>query len=108
MFIRSLDAIDRLCVLRFAAAFLWVDLTLGGPERAFLVALADELGVPSPDVDALLAAPPLPDDVDPARVDATVAPAVRDAALRAIAADGHVDGAEMSLFHILDELLPAA
>jgi len=102
---------DRLTVLRFVAAFLWSDLDLDEHERAFFSDFAHELGVTSAR-DASLAlglveAPPDPDEVDPTRVPAALAPAVRDAALRAIAADGRVRPKEMALFDLLDELLPA-
>lgn len=106
-----MSANDRLTVLRFVAAFLWSDLDLDTHERAFFADFARELGVTSAS-DASLAlmlvdGPPDPDVVDPTRVSAALAPAVREAALRAIAADGLVRPKEMALFDLLDELLPA-
>jgi uncharacterized membrane protein YebE (DUF533 family) len=94
--------------LRFAASFLWADLAIDARERAFLESLADELGVPDGRAVTahLLAAPPPPEVVDPARVRPDLAHAVRAVALRAIAADGHVAEREMDLFDVLDELLP--
>jgi uncharacterized tellurite resistance protein B-like protein len=97
---------DRLKLLRFAASFLWADLTIAEPERTFLLALADELDVVDEAARALIERPPSAEEVDPARVDASLAGAVRDVALRAIAADGHVAKKEMQMFHLLDALLP--
>src|SRR5262249_1589837 len=37
---------DRLCILRFAASFLWADLEVDLAEHAFFLDLARELGVP--------------------------------------------------------------
>jgi hypothetical protein len=100
---------DRLCVLRFAATFLWADLELDLAEHAFFVDLATELGVPHgslPSVIELLSSPPEPEDIDPTRVSPTLAATVRNVALRAIASDGRVLPGEMELFDLLDELLP--
>jgi hypothetical protein len=102
---------DRLCVLRFAASFLWADLSVDLAEHAFFVALAEELGVPRaalPDVVEMLHVPPEAEHVDPTRVSPALARTVRDVALRAIASDGRVLAREMELFDLLDELLPAA
>ena len=104
-----LHADDRLCVLRFAASFLWADLELDLAEHAFFLELATELGVPDgslPSVVDLLSSPPEPEDVDPTRVSPALAATVRNVALRAIASDGRVLPREMELFDLLDELLP--
>ena len=104
-----LPTADRLCVLRFAASFLWADLEVDLAEHAFFVDLARELGVSRaslPGVAELLALPPLPEEVDPTRVSPKLARTVRDVALRAIASDGRVRPREMELFDLLDELLP--
>jgi hypothetical protein len=100
---------DRLCVLRFAASFLWADLSVDLAEHAFFMTLARELGVPRAafrDVVEMLAAPPDAEHVDPTRVSPGLARTVRDVALRAIASDGRVLPREMELFDLLDELLP--
>ena len=100
---------DHLCVLRFAASFLWADLELDLAEHAFFLELAAELGVPQeslPAVVDLLSSPPAPEDVDPTRVPPALAATVRSVALRAIASDGRVLPREMELFELLDELLP--
>ena len=104
-----LPSADRLCVLRFAASFLWADLSVDLAEHAFFLALARELGVPRaslPTVLELLYLPPDAEDVDPTRVSPALAGRVRDVALRAIASDGRVLPQEMELFDLLDELLP--
>ena len=104
-----LPAADRLCILRFAASFLWADLSIELAEQAFFVALAHELGVPDaalPAVVEMLARPPEAEQVDPTRVSPRLARAVREVALRAIASDGRVLSEEMDLFDLLDELLP--
>ena len=111
MLIPPLDlAADRLSVLRFAATFLWADLSVDLAEQAFFVALARELGVPRAALPGvvvdMLSAPPPPEDVDPTRVSPMLARTVRDVALRAIASDGRVLAREMELFDLLDELLP--
>ena len=95
-------------VLRFAASFLWADLHLDDTERVFLAELARELDVGgTPDeIEALLAAPPPPEDVDPSSVAPGTADLIRHMALRAIAADGRVGSEEMTMFELLDELLP--
>jgi hypothetical protein len=100
---------DRLCILRFAASFLWADLDVDLAEHAFFVTLAHELGMPRaslPSVMELLHAPPEAEHVDPTRVSPSLARTVRDVALRAIASDGRVLPREMELFDLLDELLP--
>jgi hypothetical protein len=97
---------EKLQLLRFAASFLWADLTVANSERAFMLDLANELEVDAQAALALLARPPSADDVDPARVPTALANSVRTVALRAIAADGHVAPEEMTMFHLLDELLP--
>jgi hypothetical protein len=102
---------DRLRILRFAASFLWADLNVDLEEEAFLLALAHELGVPPaslPAIVEMLASPPEPEQIDPTLVSPELAAAVRDVALRAIAADGRVMPREMELFDLLDELLPRA
>jgi hypothetical protein len=104
-----LPTADRLCVLRFAATFLWADLQVDLAEHAFFLALAGELGVPPsalPAVVAMLSSPPAAEQIDPTRVSTELAATVRDVALRAIACDGRVRSPEMELFELLDELLP--
>jgi hypothetical protein len=106
-----LPSSDRLCILRFAASFLWADLVVDLAEHAFFLALARELGVPRaslPTVIGLLSLPPRAEDVDPTRVSPALAGTVREVALRAIASDGQVLPREMELFDLLDELLPGA
>lgn len=101
---QALSPHSRATVLRFAATFAWSDSRLGARERAFLLDLADELDLElAPE---LIAHPPRPEDVDPTRVDPALAAHVRDAALRAIAADGRVKNRELAMFDLLDELLP--
>lgn len=102
---------DSLCVLRFAATFLWADLHIDLAEHAFFLELAATLGVPAsslPKVVDMLAIPPDPQQIDPTRVSPRLAATVRDVALRAIASDGRVVRREMELFDLLDELLPRA
>ncbi len=100
---------DRLCLLRFAATFLWADLEVDLAEHAFFLDLARELGVPRgslPRVVDMLDSPPAAEDIDPTRVSPALAATVRNVALRAIASDGRVLPREMELFDLLDELLP--
>jgi hypothetical protein len=102
---------DRLCILRFAASFLWADLYVDLAEHAFFVDLARELGVPAaslPSIIDMLSSPPEPEEIDPTRVSPALAATVRDVALRAIASDGRVLPREMELFDLLDELLPSS
>jgi hypothetical protein len=104
----SLSDAERTLVLRFAASFIWADCKVAESERRFLADLATELDVAdaTDEVERLLSRPPTPEDVDPAGVDPAVADVVRQAALRAIAADGNVDDDEMTMFDLLDRLLP--
>lgn len=102
----SLSSADRLHVLRFAASFVWADFEVAASERRFLEDLARELDVDASEVARLLERAPTPEDVDPSSVSGPAADLVRHAALRAIAADGRVDDAEMQLFELLDDLLP--
>jgi hypothetical protein len=104
----ALSSTDRKHVLRFAASFLWADLEIAESERRFLTELARELesNDPHEEVAGLLAHPPVPEEIDPASVPPALADVVRHAALRAIAADGKVDGEEMRMFELLDDLLP--
>lgn len=104
--VMQLSKADRLQVLRFAASFVWADLEVRAPERRFLSHLADELAVDRTELPRLLALPPTAEEIDPASVSRAAAVAVRSAALRAIASDGHVDAAEMTMFELLDDLLP--
>jgi hypothetical protein len=92
-------------VLRFAASFLWADFEVADAERRFLADLARELDVDDA-VAGLLEQPPTPEDIDPAAVHPSLAGVVRQAALRAIAADGRVCSEEMKMFELLDDLLP--
>lgn len=111
MLLPTADTADRLCVLRFAASFLWADLHVDLAEHAFFLALAGELGVPPsslPAVVDMLASPPEPEAIDPTLVSPLLAATVRQVALRAIASDGKVAPREMELFDLLDELLPRA
>jgi len=104
-----LPVADRLRVLRFAASFLWADLTVDLAEQAFFHDLVRELDVPPTaldDVLDMLDTPPAAEDIDPTRVPPALARTVRDVALRAIASDGRVAKREMDLFELLDELLP--
>lgn len=103
----ALSTDDRKRVLRFAASFLWADLDVADSERRFLGALARELELPETnELAELLANPPAPEEVDPTSVPASLADVVRQAALRAIAADGKVAESEMKMFELLDDLLP--
>jgi hypothetical protein len=104
----AFSPVDRCTVLRFAASFLWADLEVADAERRFLLELAHELDIDDAvgEVARLLARPPVPEDIDPAEVTPGLADLVRQAALRAIAADGRVHDYEMKLFELLDDLLP--
>jgi len=105
----ALSESERAQVLRFAASFLWADLKLLDVEREFFLDLARELGVGKAGWELaanLLERPPTADEVDPSKVDPALADKVRDVALRAIAADGRVLPEEMSMFDLLDALLP--
>ena len=105
-----LPVADRLCVLRFAASFLWADLTVDIAEHAFFHDLVRELDVPESALDGvfdMLDSPPDAEDIDPTRVSQELARTVREVALRAIASDGRVAKREMELFDLLDELLPS-
>jgi hypothetical protein len=104
----ALSTTDRMQVLRFAASFLWADFEVADSERRFLADLAYELDVADAtrEVAALLTRPPYPEDIDPAEVHPALADVVRQAVLRAIAADGRVHDDEMKLFELLDDLLP--
>ena len=104
----ALAPAERLKLLRFAASFLWADFVIADSERAFLLRLAGELDGDDDAARALIDRPPAAEEIDPARVEASLAGAVRDVALRAIAADGHVAPKEMEMFHLLDALLPRA
>ena len=103
---QQLPLIERERVLRFAAAFVWADLEVADSERSFLAMLARELGIDKAQADHLLEVPPLPEDVDPSVVGARAADTVRRVALQAIAVDGEVKEEEMSMFELLDDLLP--
>lgn len=104
----TLSSAERTQVLRFAASFLWADLEVREEERRFLFNLARELDVEDAPraVAGLLDRPPTPEDVDPATVQPSLADIVRSAALRAIAADGRASDNEMTMFELLDDLLP--
>src|SRR5262245_33581593 len=108
--LRNLSGEERMQVLRFAASFVWADCDVADSERSFLSQLASELDIAdAPETVArLLLEPPVPEDVDPASVPPAVADVVRHAALRAIAADGRVHHDEMTMFELLDDLLPRA
>ena len=95
---------SALPLLRFVSAFLWADLELKTTEISFFTKLAQTLGVK--DAGAILAMPPLPEEIDPTRVSFADAMEIREACLRAIASDGVVEEREMELFELLDELLP--
>ena len=103
-----LSSTDRRQVLRFAASILWADLEVADAERRFLTDLARELEVNDAgrEIAGLLARPPVPEDIDPTSVPPAIADVVRHAALRAIAADGRVGSEEMTMFELLDDLLP--
>ncbi len=103
-----LSPLGREKVLRFAASFLWADLEVAESERRFLVDLARELDVDDAQAAALLDRPPTPEDIDPNEIDLVTANYVRHVALRAIASDGRVCEEEMSMFELLDDLLPRA
>jgi hypothetical protein len=104
----ALTARERAKVLRFAASFLWADLEVVDSERTFLSQLARELQVENAtlEVASLLLVPPMPEEIDPNDITPNMADTVRQAALRAIASDGHVAESEMMLFELLDDLLP--
>ena len=106
---QPLPSTDRLCLLRFAATFLWADLEVDLAEHAFFLDLARELGVPHGSLEGvidMLDSPPAAEDIDPTQVSPALASTVRNVALRAIASDGRVLPREMELFDLLDELLP--
>lgn len=98
---------EKLQLLRFASSFLWADLEVANSERTFMLELARELDVPRDDALALLSSPPSGGEIDPTRVPRALAESVRTVALRAIAADGRVAASEMTMFDLLDELLPS-
>jgi hypothetical protein len=102
----QLPLADRERVLRFAASFVWADLEVADSERSFLALLARELGIDESHADRLVELPPLPEDVDPGVIGARAADTVRRVVLQAIAIDGEVKEEEMSMFELLDDLLP--
>lgn len=108
MALPTLSTADRRQVLRFVASFLWADLEVAEAERRFFAELARELdvGAPAHEIARLLERPPCPEEIDPTDVPLAAADTVRRAALRAIAADGHVSDDEMAMFELLDDLLP--
>jgi hypothetical protein len=99
---------DREKVLRFAASFLWADLEVAEEERRFFADLARELEIDDLRATALLARPPVPEEIDPNDMSVRTADVVRHVALRAIASDGKVKKEEMQMFELLDDLLPRA
>jgi hypothetical protein len=103
-----LSTTARRQILRFAASFVWADCEVAESERRFLDDLARELDLADApgEVARLLARPPTPEDVDPRGIPIPVADIIRQVALHAIAADGKVDPAEMTMFELLDDLLP--
>jgi uncharacterized tellurite resistance protein B-like protein len=105
---RVLDDEERRKLLCFAASFAWADGEVAELERRFVEDLAARLGVANPPqaVAGLLAQPPAPGEVDPASVRPALASLIRRIALDVIAADGRVDRAEMTMFELLDDLLP--
>ena len=103
---RALSEEDREAVLKFAATFLWADHEVAADERRFFRELARTLGVDDARATALLARPPVPEDIDPNSLSAHTADYVRQVALHAIAADGQVTPEEMAMFELLDDLLP--
>jgi hypothetical protein len=92
--VRALSRRERRDLLRFVSAILWADARVTASGCRFFVRLASQLGYGPRDAARaldVLASPPTPEEVDPARVSAATARVLlrvaREAA-RAASADG--------------------
>jgi len=102
---------DKRTILQFLSAFVWTDFEVSASEVRVFTELALELGVPRCELATwyeLLDAPPHPEAIDPTIVAPHLARAVRNAARRAMAADGQASAQSHELYMLLEELLPAA
>ncbi len=108
---RAVDALtqaQRERVLRFAVSSAWADLSLDDREVAVLFEIADELQLlPAGRARFLssLGGPPLPEDVDPARVGEQERALCLSVTSRVIAADGRKSEEEEAFLALLTELL---
>jgi hypothetical protein len=106
----SLDKLsqkDRRRLMRFVCSFVWADLEVRTKEREFVRKMAKRLGLSAEaaQIDAWLAVPPKPEEVDPGDIPREHRQIFLDAARAAIAADGEVDPEERESLSLFEQLL---
>jgi uncharacterized tellurite resistance protein B-like protein len=104
----QLDRSERLALVKFVCSFVWADLEVADRERAFVLSLADALGLDAAErklASTWLERPPTPEEVDPQSVPLAHRKLFLQAARAAVASDGRLTEEERSLLEVFEQLL---
>jgi len=99
---------DRMRLMRFVCSFAWADLEIQAEERSFVKKLVRKLKLTADEkqqVDAWLAVPPSPEEVDPTDVPKAHRQLFLDTMRDIVTIDGLVDPEEDESFALLEQLL---
>lgn len=106
--LQELDAEDRLRLMRFICSFAWADLEIAEKERDFVARMIRHLQLSDGEreqVEAWLAVPPEPEDVDPTDIPPEHRQIFLNAALQMVGADGVVDKREVETLSLFEKLI---
>ncbi|MBM4375522.1 MAG: TerB family tellurite resistance protein [Deltaproteobacteria bacterium] len=99
---------DRMRLMRFVCSFAWADLEVQAEERSFVKKLVRKLKLTADEkkqVDAWLAVPPSPEEVDPTDVPKAHRQLFLNTIREIVTIDGLVDPEEDESFALLEQLL---
>ena len=106
--LESLDARERLQLIKFLCSFAWADLRLREAEREFVARMVERLGLKTEEtlqVGTWLESPPPADAVDPMDIPMRHREIFIEAVAGVIRVDGEIADEEREQFEILSELL---
>lgn len=104
----TLSKDDRKLLLKFICAFAWADLEVQKQERQFVGRLVKKMKLDEEEareVQGWLENPPLPEEVDPAKVPKKHRKVFLEHAKKLIESDGVIDEAEWENYELLEQLL---
>lgn len=99
---------DRMRLMRFVCSFAWADLEVQEEERSFVRTLVRKLALSADEkkqVEAWLAVPPSPEEVDPTDVPKAHRKLFLDTIRELVTADKLIDPEEDESFALLEQLL---
>ncbi len=104
----SLDREERLQLMKFVCSFAWADLEVNDAERTFVHELIERMELDPEEanaVEAWLASPPNPEDIDPQDIPVEHREIFLQTLLALIGSDGELTEAETESFNLLSQLV---